>query len=54
MAIEEANDDSFKEMLRKNDKVIVKYYANWCGSCLYSNPNIEDYQKMNASRMSFL
>lgn len=33
MAVQIANDASFTDFLKNNDKVIVKYYADWCGSC---------------------
>lgn len=28
-----ATDANFKQKLSENSKVIVKYYADWCGSC---------------------
>lgn len=33
MAVELVSDKEFEDVLGKNDKVIVKYFANWCGSC---------------------
>ena len=33
MGLTEATDKDFKSHLEKNKKVIVKYYADWCGSC---------------------
>lgn len=33
MAIEKTNDQQFEELIESNDKVVVKYYADWCGSC---------------------
>lgn len=33
MAIQTANDATFSEVLKSNENVIVKYYADWCGSC---------------------
>ncbi|MGD1844875.1 MAG: thioredoxin family protein [Salibacteraceae bacterium] len=33
MAVVEATDQEFKQMLADNEKVIVKYYAGWCGNC---------------------
>ncbi len=33
MALIVADDSSFKELIDKNASVIVKYYADWCGSC---------------------
>lgn len=34
----EATDKDFKDLLDKNEKVIVKYYADWCGSCKLFSP----------------
>ncbi|NEQ50504.1 MAG: thioredoxin family protein [Leptolyngbya sp. SIO3F4] len=33
MAVQVATDSDFETLLKDNDKVIVKYFANWCGSC---------------------
>lgn len=33
MAVELVTDEDFQSTLKNNDKVVVKYYADWCGSC---------------------
>lgn len=33
MPVEISNDSLFNEQIRNNEKVVVKYYADWCGSC---------------------
>lgn len=33
MGVTELNDSNFETTLNENPKVIVKYYADWCGSC---------------------
>ncbi len=33
MAVTIAQDDQFSNLLSENQKVVVKYYADWCGSC---------------------
>jgi thioredoxin 1 len=38
MAIVNVNDSEFKETLSSNDKVVVKYYADWCGNCKLFSP----------------
>lgn len=33
MAVQNIGDSAFEKTLADNEKVIVKYYADWCGSC---------------------
>jgi thiol-disulfide isomerase/thioredoxin len=33
MAVIQSNDADFASLLTTNEKVIVKYYADWCGNC---------------------
>ena len=33
MAVVKVTDAEFKDQLASNNKVVVKYYADWCGSC---------------------
>lgn len=33
MALQQATDSDFKDLLSKHPKVVVKYFADWCGSC---------------------
>lgn len=33
MAVQVETDATFKDTLANNEKVIVKYFAGWCGSC---------------------
>jgi len=33
MAVLLSSDKEFKSQLEKFDKVVVKYYAGWCGAC---------------------
>ena len=33
MAVTITDDSNFSELLKSNEKVVVKYYADWCGSC---------------------
>lgn len=41
MAVELANDSVFQELLKTNEKVVVKYYADWCGSCRLFKPKFK-------------
>lgn len=33
MSVQVSTDADFEQLIKENDKVIVKYFANWCGSC---------------------
>jgi thiol-disulfide isomerase/thioredoxin len=33
MSVQNITNEDFEAVLEKNDKVVVKYYADWCGSC---------------------
>lgn len=41
MALEVSTDNNFKEKLESNEKVVVKYYADWCGSCKLFAPKFK-------------
>lgn len=41
MAVIEATDDNFSTELGNHSKVVVKYYADWCGSCRLFNPKFK-------------
>jgi thiol-disulfide isomerase/thioredoxin len=38
MSIHVATDSDFNDTIASNDKVVVKYFANWCGSCKLFSP----------------
>jgi len=41
MGIIEVTDENFVAELEQNEKVIVKYYADWCGSCKLFHPKFK-------------
>ena len=41
MAVIDVTDDNFKQELESDEKVVVKYYADWCGSCRLFNPKFK-------------
>lgn len=45
MRVIEATDNDFSRMLTEHPKVIVKYYAGWCGQCRLFAPK---YKRMSA------
>lgn len=38
MEIQESTDQDVQQLLDKNPKVVIKYYADWCGSCKLFHP----------------
>lgn len=38
MAVQKITDSEFNETIAANPKVVVKYYADWCGSCKLFTP----------------
>ena len=41
MSVIQANDKSFEQQLATHEKVVVKYYAGWCGSCRLFEPKFK-------------
>ncbi|MFN4123843.1 MAG: thioredoxin family protein [Flavobacteriales bacterium] len=41
MSVENVKDAQFEKLIKDNDKVIVKYYADWCGSCKLFSPKFK-------------
>jgi thiol-disulfide isomerase/thioredoxin len=53
MSVEVLNDQNFSSHLESNERVVVKYFANWCGSCKLFAPKFrrlsdsEDYSDVS-------
>lgn len=41
MAVIDSTDADFAQQLKDNSKVVVKYYADWCGTCRLFNPKFK-------------
>ena len=41
MAVQELQDDTFAQLAKNEEKIIVKFHANWCGSCKLFAPKFK-------------
>ncbi|MER2999049.1 thioredoxin family protein [Pontibacter populi] len=41
MAVIKATDSDFASIVSSNKKVLVKYYADWCGNCRLFSPKFK-------------
>lgn len=41
MAVQLATDVDFLEIIKDNDRVVVKYFADWCGACKMFAPKFK-------------
>jgi len=41
MAVTTATDTNFEQLLKDNSRVVVKYYADWCGACKMFSPKFK-------------
>ncbi|MCA8832982.1 thioredoxin family protein [Hymenobacter pini] len=41
MSVTKATDADFQQLLQENEKVVVKYYADWCGNCRLFSPKFK-------------
>ncbi len=39
--VQVSTDSDFESLLKSKDKVVVKYYADWCGSCKLFSPKFK-------------
>jgi thiol-disulfide isomerase/thioredoxin len=45
MAVQQLTDQEFKTTLSTNTKVVVKYFADWCGSCKLISPKYRRFSE---------
>lgn len=54
MEVKNVNDSEFKDALENNEKVVVKYFAGWCGSCRLIAPKFKKLAAENDGNTLFL
>ena len=41
MAVDLITDNDFENVITSNEKVVVKYFADWCGNCRLFSPKFK-------------
>ena len=49
MRVIKSTDEDFSKLLSEHQKVIVKYYADWCGSCKLFAPKFKRHSNDEAN-----
>jgi thiol-disulfide isomerase/thioredoxin len=52
--IEKANDISFEALLNEHDRIVVKFYADWCGVCKAFEPQFTKMAQESSKDVKFI
>jgi thioredoxin-like negative regulator of GroEL len=52
--IEKVTDINFEEQIKKNEKVVVKFYADWCGVCKAFEPQFKKMTEESNENIKFI
>lgn len=47
--LQTSTDNDFESLLKSHTKVVVKYYADWCGSCKLFSPKFKRHAANEAN-----
>ena len=48
------SESQLKEIIENTDRVLVDFYADWCGPCKMMMPLLEDLQDIVAGKFTFV
>ena len=51
--MKELTDADFDDFIKSNDKVIIDFWAEWCGPCRIAGPIFEDLSKDFEGKIEF-
>jgi thiol-disulfide isomerase/thioredoxin len=53
--VQKSDDQSLKELLKTDSKIVIKFYANWCGLCrLFASKYQKISNKNSSENLLFL
>ena len=47
--VQKSDDQGLKELLKTHSKIVIKFYANWCGICRLFAPKYQKISNKNAN-----
>lgn len=50
MAVQKVDDTNFDQLLKEQPRVVVKYFADWCGSCKLFAPKYRRLSEEEANQ----
>ncbi|MBI5148097.1 thioredoxin [Candidatus Pacearchaeota archaeon] len=51
--VQDINDSDFESIIKKNNLVVVDFYADWCMPCVMMSPIVDELAQTYAGKISF-